>query len=107
MVFSFLSNNSLIFFGVRYPFIGSGPHLAPNLHVVIGKMRQIYGKIFSVYLGNEPLVIVADFDLYKEAMAKDELLYRPKLGANDDFFFPDENGKNYHQHLEGLNNLFL
>ena len=69
-------------------------------------MRKIYGKIFSVYLGNEPLIIVADFDLYKEAMAKDELLYRPKLGANDDFFFPDENGKNYQQHLEGLNNLF-
>ena len=37
-------------------------------------------------------MIVADFNLYKEAMAKEELLYRPKLGANDDFMFPDENG---------------
>ena len=76
----------------RYPIIGSGPHLAPNLHVVISKMRRKFGKIFSLYLGNEPFVIVADFNLYKEAMAKEELLYRPKLGANDDFMFPDENG---------------
>jgi len=76
----------------RYPMIGSGPHLAPNLHVVISKMRKKYGKIFSLYLGNDPFVIVADFNLYKEAMAKEELLYRPSLGANDDFMFPDENG---------------
>ena len=76
----------------RYPIIGSGPHLAPNLHVVISKMRRKFGKIFSLYLGNDPFVIVADFNLYKEAMAKEELLYRPKLGANDDFMFPDENG---------------
>ena len=55
-------------------------------------MRRKFGKIFSLYLGNEPFVIVADFNLYKEAMAKEELLYRPKLGANDDFMFPDENG---------------
>ena len=58
-------------------------------------MRKKYGKIFSLYLGNSPFVIVADFDLYKEAMAKDELLYRPSIGANDDFFFPDEHGKNH------------
>ena len=77
----------------RYPFIGSGPHLAPNLHVVISKMRKKYGKVFSIYLGNDPFVIVTDFDLYKEAMSKEELLYRPKLGASDDFMFPDEHGK--------------
>jgi len=77
----------------RYPFIGSGPHLAPNLHVVISQMRKKYGKVFSLYLGNDPFVIVSDFELYKEAMSKDELLYRPKLGANDDFMFPDEHGE--------------
>jgi len=77
----------------RYPFIGSGPHLAPNLHVVISEMRKKYGKVFSLYLGNDPFVIVSDFDLYKEAMSKEELLYRPKLGANDDFMFPDEHGE--------------
>ena len=49
--------------------------------------------MFSLYLGNDPFVIVSDFDLYKEAMSKEELLYRPKLGASDDFFFPDEHGK--------------
>ena len=78
---------------LRYPFIGSGPHLAPNLHVVISQMRKQYGKVFSLYLGNDPFVIVSDFELYKEAMSKDELLYRPKLGANDDFMFPDEHGE--------------
>ena len=56
-------------------------------------MRKKYGKVFSLYLGNDPFVIVSDFDLYKEAMSKEELLYRPKLGANDDFMFPDEHGK--------------
>ena len=56
-------------------------------------MRKQYGKVFSLYLGNDPFVIVSDFELYKEAMSKDELLYRPKLGANDDFMFPDEHGE--------------
>ena len=80
-------------FGHRYPLIGSGPHLMPNIHVAITKLRKKYGKIFSLYLGNQPFIIVADFDLYKEAMAKDELLYRPDVGAMNDLFFPDEHGK--------------
>ena len=63
------------------------------MHVVVQKMRKKYGKVFSLYLGNEPFVIVADFDLYKEAMAREELLYRPGLGVIDEFFFPDEKGK--------------
>ena len=77
----------------RYPFVGSGHHLAPNLHVVYKKAIKEYGRIFSLYLGNVPCVVVAEFDIFKELMSCDELLDRPLLGATDDFFFPDENGK--------------
>ena len=73
--------------------MGSGHHLAPNLHEVSKKAIKVYGKVFSLYLGNVPCVVVAEFDIFKELMSCDDLLDRPLLGAKDDFFFPDENGK--------------
>ena len=79
----------------RYPLVGSGHHLAPNLHVVFKRAIKVYGKVFSLYLGNVPCVVVAEFDTFKELMSCDELLDRPLLGATDDFFFPDENGKSF------------
>ena len=92
LVFLILIGSDVLTHCFRYPFIGSGPHLNPNLHVVISNMRKKFGKVFSLYLGNQPFVIITDFDLYKEAMTKDELLDRPKLGAEDDFWFIDKNG---------------
>ena len=56
-------------------------------------MCKIYGKVFSLYLGNVPCVVVADYEIFKKVMSNDDLLDRPFLGATDDFFFPDESGK--------------
>ena len=55
-------------------------------------MCKVYGKVFSLYLGNAPCVVVADFDIFKLLMSNDDLLDRPFFGATDDFFFPDDSG---------------
>ena len=57
-------------------------------------MCKVYGKVFSLYLGSVPCVVVADYEIFKKVMSNDDLLDRPFLGATDDFFFPDESGKN-------------
>ena len=43
-----------------------------------------YGKVVGFYIGSEPYVVVADFDLIKEVMKNDATASRPKLAPFQD-----------------------
>ena len=76
----------------RLPVLGSVTFLQPNFFEVIKEMHKKYKGIFSFYLGNNPVVVVTEYNLYKEAMADDAFTARASIGANDEFMRPDENG---------------
>ena len=44
-------------------------------------------------MGSCPVIVITDYDLFKEAMSDDTFEDRSSLGANDDFFRPDKNGQ--------------
>lgn len=76
----------------KLPILGSLPFLGPNPFEVIKRLTKKHGEIFSFFLGHIPIIVIADYDLYKEAMADDSFVDRASLGANDEFFLPDKNG---------------
>ena len=48
--------------------------------------------IFSLFLVSDPVVILADHNLCKEAMSSDPFLNRASMGSIDYLMSPDENG---------------
>ena len=44
-------------------------------------------------MGSCPVIVITDYDWFKEAMSDDTFEDRSSLGANDDFFRPDKNGQ--------------
>jgi len=75
----------------RVPILGSLPFLGPNLFEVM--KRNSHQKIWSFFMGSCPVIVITDYDLFKEAMSDDTFEDRSSLGANDDFFRPDKNGQ--------------
>ena len=55
-------------------FIGNTPELARNnwqLHLMLENLCRKYGRVFGMYLGSAPAVIVTDPDMVKQILVKD------------------------------------
>ena len=57
------------------------------------RMRVKYGRIYSFNIGTDPVVVLADYDLYIEAAQRDEFQGRPYLGAPFDNRYPDKDNQ--------------
>lgn len=51
------------------------------------KWSKVYGPVFTVWLGSQPMVMVTDYELMKDALTKhgDQLSQRPRIYAYDYF----------------------
>ncbi|ODM89500.1 Methyl farnesoate epoxidase [Orchesella cincta] len=61
----------------RLPVIGSLPFLKMPLHEHFTTLSKKYGKIFSLYIGNFPTVVISDANMIREAFKLDALNGRP------------------------------
>lgn len=77
----------------NYPILGGIPAIGQNVLTGMNRLQSQYGKIFSVYMGTDRTVVIADYDLAKEALNKDEFCIRPDIKALNDIRYPDENGQ--------------
>ncbi|TRY72131.1 hypothetical protein TCAL_13034 [Tigriopus californicus] len=77
----------------NYPILGGIPALGSNVLTGMIRLQSQYGKIFSVYMGTDKTVVIADYELAKEALNKDEFCLRPDIKALNDIRYPDEHGQ--------------
>lgn len=62
----------------KLPFIGTLLHVdVRNLTKSFARLKKRYGDIFSVYVGNKPIVVLNNYKLIKEAFEKQEFSGRP------------------------------
>ncbi len=76
---------------INLPVIGALPFFKKNMYETMKYFRENYGRVFSFKLGSSTILVLTDYNHYKEASAMEELLFRPDVGAFADFRFPDEN----------------
>ena len=66
----------------RWPVIGSIPYISNKENSLLLGLRQPvakFGPIMGFYIGSEPAVLVADFEVLKEICKLDSTSYRPNL----------------------------
>jgi hypothetical protein len=68
----------------RLPFIGGIPYMIgsmkkPSMLYGLEENVKKYGPIFGYYFGQTPAVVLADFDMIKEAFKSEHLAARPSL----------------------------
>ena len=71
----------------RYPFIGSLEFMFDICEITkertlihaIFKNVEKYGKIFGFYMGSQPFVVIADYDVLKEVMKNDSICDRQDM----------------------------
>ena len=77
----------------RYPIIGSLTHMlqksetSNNKGMIHGifKMKEKYGNIFGFFIGNQPYVVLADYDIIKEVLKLEETSGRPSTSPINEF----------------------
>jgi len=63
---------------VNIPFLGSALKLdVRNLSKSFARLKNKYGDIFSIYVGNTPVVVLNSYQLIKEAFERQEFSGRP------------------------------
>ena len=61
-----------------YPLLGMIPKIKKDFHLQLFDYSKSYGKLFSLKMGNQLLVVLSDHKLIKKALAKSEFAARPK-----------------------------
>ena len=77
----------------RYPIIGSLTHMlqksetSNNKGMIHGifKMKEKYGNIFGFFIGNQPYVVLADYDIIKDVLKLEETSGRPSTSPINEF----------------------
>lgn len=73
----------------RVPLLGSVPYLKdkvkpPCIFHSFMNLKKDYGTIVGFYIGNNPTVLVSDYEVVKELFKKEELSYRPSLSPHNE-----------------------
>jgi len=71
----------------RFPFIGSLSFMydvceitkSKTLIHAIFKNVDTYGKVFGFYMGSQPFVVIADYDILREVMKNDSICDRQDM----------------------------
>lgn len=63
------------------PILGYLPFMPANNEPMLRKLRQKYGKIFSIRLGSQDVVFLSDFEVIKKVMM------RPAFNCRPDYSF--------------------
>jgi len=61
-----------------YPYLGMIPKIKKEYHLQLFDYSKIFGKIFSLKMGNQLIVVLSDHKLIKSAFGKSEFAARPK-----------------------------
>ena len=64
----------------RFPLVGNMYAVEPDMRKFLRRFRKRYGDIYSLYLGNKLVIIIAGYDNLREAFVKnaDTFSDRPK-----------------------------
>jgi len=65
------------------PFLGMLPFIKKEFHLTLFDFKEQYGKIFHMYMGQTPIVVISDHNMIKKAFAKGELAARPTTVFTD------------------------
>lgn len=82
---------------MNFPLLGGVPYLGADMTEAFTWMQAKYGNLFSFNMGSTPVIVVADYHLYKEIANRDEFSSRPNLGPILDTRYPDA-----HQQVRGV-----
>lgn len=68
----------------RLPLVGGIPYMMgsanrPSLLAGLEQNVKKYGSVFGFYFGRTPAVVIADYDLVKEAFKSENLAARPSM----------------------------
>jgi 26-hydroxylase len=61
-----------------YPFVGMLPYIERDFHLELFDFSKSFGKIFSMRMGNQLIVVLSDHKLIKAAFGKSDYSFRPK-----------------------------
>ena len=61
-----------------YPYLGMIPKIKKEFHLQLFDYSKSFGKIFSLKMGNQLIVVLSDHKLIKSAFGKSEFAARPK-----------------------------
>lgn len=61
-----------------YPFLGMLPKIKKEFHLQLFDYSKSFGKIFSMKMGNQLIVVLSDHKLIKAAFGKSDFAGRPK-----------------------------
>ena len=61
-----------------YPILGMIPKIKKEFHLQLFDYSKSFGKIFSLKMGNQLIVVLSDHKLIKSAFGKSEFAGRPK-----------------------------
>ena len=61
-----------------YPFLGMIPKIKKEFHLQLFDYSKFFGKIFSLKMGNQLIVVLSDHKLIKAAFGKSDFAGRPK-----------------------------
>ena len=61
-----------------YPFLGMLPKITKEFHLQLFDYSKSFGKIFSLKMGNQLIVVLSDHKMIKAAFGKSEFAARPK-----------------------------
>lgn len=61
-----------------YPFLGMLPKIKKEFHLQLFDYSKSFGKIFSMKMGNQLIVVLSDHKMIKAAFGKSEFAARPK-----------------------------
>ncbi|XP_067665571.1 cytochrome P450 2U1-like [Haliotis asinina] len=69
------------------PFVGNVLSIDADIRITFSKLRRQYGNIFSVYIFNQPVIVLSGYSAIKEALVKngDHFSERPKSFLTDFF----------------------
>lgn len=68
------------------PFIGCATYMKQNATIqILEDWRKHYGNVFSFYMADTPIVVLADLDVIKDALIKQSDIFseRPTLGLRN------------------------
>ena len=53
------------------PFVGHLPDVQKNPYLAFGKWRQQFGSVFTIWWGEQPVVVLADYETFRQTLVKD------------------------------------
>ena len=72
----------------RYPLLGSIPYMVRNTKSFSqGLLNSVekYGKLVGFYMGSKPFVVIADYDILKDLLKREEVAGRPPIAPLHEF----------------------